>query len=66
VSCAALSTTVADAVDFTTTGGTSLRYDSTANQFIQNWLTPKKAGSCYRVDVAFVGGQKLSANFQLK
>jgi hypothetical protein len=66
VSCSALSTAI-DEVDFTTTGGTALRYDSTANQFIQNWQTPKKAGACYRVDIAFVGGiQKLSANFQLK
>ncbi|HTK16568.1 MAG TPA: HYR domain-containing protein [Acidimicrobiia bacterium] len=66
VNCASLSTTVLDAVDFTTTGGTSLRYDTTANQFIQNWQTPKKAGNCYRVDIVFVGGQKLTANFQLK
>jgi hypothetical protein len=66
VSCGSLTTTVLDAVDFTTTGGTSLRYDTTANQFIQNWQTPKKPGNCYRVDVVFVGGQKLSADFQLK
>ena len=66
LSCSSL-TTVVDEVDFTTTGGTSLRYDTTANQFIQNWQTPKKPGTCYRVDVVFVGGlQKLSAVFQLK
>ena len=36
-------------VEFTTTGGTSLRYDFTAGQFIQNWKTPKKPGACYQV-----------------
>ena len=66
VGCGSLTTTVTDDVDFTTTGGTTLRYDTTASQFIQNWQTPKKAGNCYRVDVVFIGGQKLSANFQLK
>jgi hypothetical protein len=64
VSCASLSTAI-DEVDFTTTGGTTLRYDSTANQFIQNWQTPKKPGTCYRVDILFIGGQKLSACFKL-
>jgi hypothetical protein len=63
VLCGSL-TTVVDEVDFTTTGGTELRYSG--GQFIQNWQTPKKAGSCYRIDIVFIGGQKLSANFQLK
>ena len=36
VSCGSLSTAI-DEVDFTTTGGTTLRYDG--NQFIQNWQT---------------------------
>jgi large repetitive protein len=66
VSCGSLTTTVADDIAFTTTGGTALRYDTTANQFIQNRQTPKNAGNCYRVDIVFVGGQKVSANFQLK
>ena len=65
LSCASLSTAI-DEVDFTTTGGTTLRYDPAANQFIQNWQTPKKPNTCYRVDILFVGGQKLTATFQLK
>lgn len=66
VQCASLTTEV-DEVDFTTTGGTTLRYDTASNQFHQNWQTPKKPGTCYRVDVVFSGGlQRLSAKFQLK
>jgi hypothetical protein len=64
VSCTTM-TDVIDEVDFTTTGGTTLRYDG--SQYVQNWQTPKKAGVCYRVDVNFIGGlQRLSANFQTK
>jgi hypothetical protein len=51
----------------TTTGGTTLRYDSTGGQFIQNWQTPKAgAGSCYRVTMTTLDGSTISANFQLK
>lgn len=49
-----------------TTGGTSLRYDSTAGQFIQNWQTPKKSGACYTVTMTTQDGTSLSANFKLK
>jgi hypothetical protein len=55
-----------DDVEFTTTGATSLRYDSTAGQFIQNWQTPKKPGSCYVVTMTTDDGSALSANFKLK
>jgi hypothetical protein len=66
VQCTSLSTAVEE-VDFTTTGGTSLRYDTGSNQYHQNWQTPKKPGTCYRVDVVLTGGlQRLSATFQLK
>jgi hypothetical protein len=56
----------ADAIEFVTTGGTSLRYDATGGQFIQNWSTPKKPGTCYTVTMTTQDGSKTSANFLLK
>jgi hypothetical protein len=55
-----------DAGDFVTTGGTSLRYDTTARQFIQNWQTPKGAGACYRATMTAQDGSTLSALFKTK
>jgi hypothetical protein len=56
-----------DPVDFTTTGNTSLRYDTTAGQFIQNWKTPNVNGdSCYRTNVKFQDGSVIYAFFKLK
>jgi hypothetical protein len=57
---------VVDDIELTTTGGTSLRYDATAGQFIQNWQTPKKPGACYEVSMLTDDGSSLSANFKLK
>jgi hypothetical protein len=48
------------------TGGTSLRYDSTAGQFIYNWQTPKSAGTCFVVTMTTLDGSHISANFKLK
>jgi hypothetical protein len=56
----------ADDIELTATGGTSLRYDTTGGQFIYNWQTPKKPGSCYQVTVGTVDGSALSAYFRLK
>jgi len=53
-------------VEFTTTGGTSLRYDTTAGQFIQNWQTPKPAGKCYQVRMTALDGSHLDAFFKSK
>jgi hypothetical protein len=40
--------------ELTTAGATSLRYDATGQQFIQNWKTPNVSGdTCYRVTVTF-------------
>ena len=47
-------------------GGTSLRYDTTGAQFIQNWKTPTGAGTCYRVTLTTVDDSSLSALFKLK
>ncbi|NNM46849.1 PxKF domain-containing protein [Knoellia koreensis] len=55
-----------DDVELTTTGGTSLRYDTSGGQFIQNWQTPKAAGSCYKVTMTAVDGSTLTAQFKLK
>jgi hypothetical protein len=56
----------ADEIEFTTTGGTSLRYDWVAGQFIQNWQTPKQPGACYRVTMETQDGSTLVALFKLK
>jgi hypothetical protein len=52
-------------IEFTTTGGTSLRYDTTAGQFIQNWKTPKTTG-CYKATVTTTDGSSLVAYFKVK
>jgi Bacterial Ig-like domain/Bacterial Ig domain len=66
VTCANLADMLPDPVDFTTTGGTSLRYDGTAGQFIQNWQTPKTPNVCYGVTMTTQDGSKLEAFFQTK
>jgi hypothetical protein len=53
-------------IEVTTTGGTMLRYDTTAGQFIQNWQTPKTAGKCYQVRVTAQDGSYLDAFFKTK
>ena len=55
-----------DDVELTATGGTSLRYDETAGQFIYNWQTPKKPGYCYSVTMTTKDGSTLKAFFLLK
>jgi hypothetical protein len=56
----------ADIVEVTSTGGTSLRYDQTGGQFIQNWKTPTGAGNCYKVTMSADDGSKISALFKIK
>jgi len=55
-----------DDIEITSTGGTSLRYDTTGGQFIQNWQTPRQAGACYRVTMTAQDGSSLVALFKLK
>jgi parallel beta-helix repeat protein len=55
-----------DAIELLATGATSLRYDTTAGQFIYNWKTPQKPGYCYVVTITLADGSTLSANFKLK
>ena len=59
---------LATAVDeFGTTGSTSLRYDASGAQWVQNWATPSSGkGSCYRVTMTTADGSPISADFALK
>ncbi|MEO5316120.1 PxKF domain-containing protein [Pseudarthrobacter sp. CC12] len=59
-------TAVQDAIEATTTGNTSLRYDATAGQFVYNWKTPTAAGTCYKLTMTANDGSSISANFKLK
>jgi hypothetical protein len=54
-----------DAIPFETTGATSVRYDGTGRQFVQNWKTPTTPGTCYLVKVTG-DGLLLSARFKLR
>jgi len=58
------STAPVDALEITTTGGTSLRYDTSGGQFVQNWKTPTALG-CYGVTMTTQDGSKLTAKFQV-
>ena len=51
-------------IPLTTTGSTSLRYDTSARQFVQNWKAPKTPG-CYLVRLAG-DGLLLNARFIVK
>ena len=55
-----------DAIEIVSTGGTSLRYDTTGGQFIQNWKTPTGAGSCYSATMTAADGSSITALFKIK
>ena len=66
VTCGSLGSALTDEVEVTTTGGTSLRFDATGDQFIQNWQTPKTVGTCYAVTVTTQDGSSITAYFKTK
>jgi hypothetical protein len=69
ISCASLSGDPEDAIETVATGGTSLRYDTTAGQFIYNWTTPKGAtqvGKCYSLTMTAADSSTITALFKLK
>ena len=56
-------------MEIANTGGTSLRYDATAGQFIYNWTTPKGAsqvGKCYTLTMTAADSSSITAYFKLK
>jgi hypothetical protein len=53
-------------IELTTTGGTTLRYDGSGGQFIQNWQTPKISGQCYMVRLTALDGSVIEAYFKTK
>ena len=59
-------TAATDDIEIVSTGGTVLRYDTSGQQFIQNWATPKSPGTCYKVIMTALDGSALTAYFKLK
>ena len=57
-----------DEIEIVSTGATSLRYDATGGQFIQNWATPRgSAGQCWSAAVSGGGlASPIVAYFKLK
>ncbi len=53
-----------DAIEVPSSGATTLRYDSAAGQFIQNWKTPTGAG-CYKATMTAADGSSISAFFKM-
>ena len=51
-----------DAIETTVIGATSFRFDTTGDQFIYNWQTPKSAGSCYQLTVVPTSGNEAIPN----
>jgi hypothetical protein len=69
INCAAFNGDPIDDIETLATGGTSLRYDATAGQFVFNWTTPKGAsqvGKCYSLTMTAADNSTITAYFKLK
>jgi hypothetical protein len=55
-----------DEIEIVSTGGTTLRYDASGGQFIQNWQTPKPANTCYKATMTTLDGSSITALFKTK
>jgi hypothetical protein len=64
ISCSSSAPT--DDIETVVTGGTSLKYDTTGGQFVQNWQTPKKPGTCAMATITTLDGSMINASFQFK
>ena len=54
-----------DEIETLASGGTALRYDTTASQFVYNWKTPTALG-CYRVTVTMADSSTIMAYFKTR
>jgi hypothetical protein len=66
ISCETVPKELDEPIDAAATGGTILRYDATAQQFVFNWKTPPLSGSCWRLDVTLSDGVPRTAHFKMK
>jgi hypothetical protein len=57
-------TAASDQIEMLTSGSTSLRYDATGGQFIQNWKVPAAVG-CYRATMTAEDGTAIEALFRV-
>jgi hypothetical protein len=64
VNCGSFAGNPATSLPTTAASGTSLRYDSSANQYIYNWATPGQA-DCYDLSLTLDSGQVFTAHFSL-
>ena len=65
VSCSTWAGNPTDGIETYASGGTQLRYDAAANQYVYNWKTPSSAG-CYLLQVALDDGSVHPANLSLR